>query len=177
LNNAWFHAHGSDAGADIPPRYGYRREGTDGHIPGDACGNTFLEFSKNSDSMRQLCPNEACCTYVKPLQRWVPSFVDVHINDQSHCVFLPGGESLVDYIGATETIEDDWVEIVAAINKRTGLKIVAKAMTNPNGMGQKANGGIEHGCMMPDVRALFNGTTLRNIARQYAMDVLRYGYL
>ena len=154
-----------------------RRAGEGGHEQGEPCGNTFLEFSENTNTMRELCPLEQCCTYISTMQQFVPHFTDLHINDQSHCVFLPGGESLVDYIGATESINEDWPAIVERINERAGTAFVAAPPTNPNGHGSAAAGGVENGCLSANAAANFNETTLRNIARQYAMDVVRYGYL
>lgn len=58
--------------------------------------------------MRQLCPEEQCCVFIKARDYWLPHFLDEHISDQSHCVFLPGGESMVDFIGASESIDADW---------------------------------------------------------------------
>lgn len=144
---------------------------------GEHCGNTFEDFAENSNSLRELCPQEDCCSYIKGLSSFMPHFVDVHINDQAHCVFLPAGEALVDYIGATATVDDDWVEIVASINKRAGTDFVAGPVSNPNGHGDAAKGKVENSCEFPEIMANFNKTTLYNIASQYAMDVLRYGYL
>ena len=35
----------------------------------------------------------------------------MHISEQQHCVFLPDGSSMVDYIGTTETLESDWAAV------------------------------------------------------------------
>ena len=154
-----------------------RRLGPNGGEPGESCGMSFLDFSENSNSMRELCPHDDCCSYVSSLAQFVPHFTDQHINDQAHCVFLPGGESLVDYIGSTATIAEDWPIIVDAINKRANTSFVAGPVTNPNGHGGADGHGQETACSDANVRANFNETTLKNIARQYAMDVIRYGFL
>jgi hypothetical protein len=154
-----------------------RRIGPDGLQPGGPCANTFLQFTENSNSLRELCPHDDCCSYVSEHGQFVPHFTDLHINDQAHCVFLPGGESLVDYVGSTATIAQDWTAIVGAINARAGTAFVAAPVTNPNGYGGADGHGQETVCSAPDVRANLNETTLRNIARQYAMDVVRYGFL
>jgi hypothetical protein len=65
-------------------------------------------FSEDANSMRQLCPNEQCCVFVEARNSWLPYFLDEHISDQSHCVFLPSGESMVDFIGASESVDYDW---------------------------------------------------------------------
>ena len=154
----------------------HRRAGADGAASGAHCGTTFLEYSRNSDTLRQLCLRESCCAYIPALSRFVPHFIDQHINDQAHCVFLPGGDSLVDYIGATSTIEEDWPRIVAEINHRAGTAFVPQPITNPNGHGKSASR-VATDCELPEVREMFNETTLRNIARQYAMDIVRYGFM
>ena len=127
--------------------------------------------------MRELCPQEKCCSWVSGVGQFVPHFVDLHINDQSHCVFLPSGESLVDFVGATASIDEDWTTIVGEINDRVGTRFVPVAVTNPNGHGKPGQGNVENSCTDPEIMANFNETTLYNIASQYAMDVLRYGYL
>jgi hypothetical protein len=99
-----------------------RRTGKNNDIPGANCGLPFLDFSENTNSMRELCPAEGCCSFIgPPMNAWFPHFVDEHIGDQSHCVFLPGGESMVDYIGASETIDEDWPEVHCSLT-RTDLE-------------------------------------------------------
>ena len=67
------------------------------------------EFAQNTNSMIQLCPREQCCADIAgKYKMWKPNFVNSHITDQSHCVFLPGGESIVDFIGTTESLDTDW---------------------------------------------------------------------
>ena len=78
---------------------------------GERCGLPFEEFTVNSHSMRSICERQGCCAYVARRARYIPSFVDVHVSDQAHCVFLAAGQSMVDFVGATETIEDDWMQV------------------------------------------------------------------
>jgi hypothetical protein len=155
----------------------FRRSGPDGSEPGDKCGTSFLSFSENSNVLRELCPTDECCTYIKKQDRWIPHFVDQHINDQSHCVFLPGGESLVDFVGSTERIQEDWPLVVEEINRRMGTEFTVGHVGNPNGHGNQTAGGIETVCENSLVKSYFNETTIFNIAIQYAMDIVRYGYM
>ena len=70
------------------------------------------EFAQNSNNMMQLCPKDQCCAYIGGgHQMWKPHFVNSHISDQSHCVFLPDGESIVDFIGTTENLAIDWTTV------------------------------------------------------------------
>jgi hypothetical protein len=131
----------------------------------------------NSNSIRELCSQQNCCSYISAAMRFNPGFPDEHVADQAHCIFLPGGESVVDYIGSTETIEQDWLKIVGEINRYSGSNFVPQPLKNPNGRGSKGHGSIETWCMDAAVIANLNETTSRNIARQYAMDVLLFGYL
>lgn len=67
------------------------------------------EFAQNTNNMMQLCRRDQCCAYIAgDLNKWRPKFLNSHITDQSHCVFLPGGESVVDFIGTTESLDADW---------------------------------------------------------------------
>ena len=66
------------------------------------------DFAQNTNNMMQLCPKKKCCTYIKNQQAWASGFINMHISDQSHCVFLAGGESLVDFVGSSESIDTDW---------------------------------------------------------------------
>jgi hypothetical protein len=68
----------------------------------------FSAFAEDTNLMRRLCAAENCCPYIEAQNRWVPHFLDVHIADQAHCMFLPDGSSLVDFIGASETLDEDW---------------------------------------------------------------------
>ena len=80
--------------------------------PGAKCGMDFKKFSRNTHKLISLCEEEGCCAYVEHLEApWFPTFVDVHITDQASCTFLPGGESMVDYIGTSTTLNDDWKQV------------------------------------------------------------------
>jgi hypothetical protein len=65
-------------------------------------------FSEDANSMRQLCPIDQCCVFSEGRKSWLPYFLDEHISDQSHCVFLPNGKSMVDFIGVAESVDADW---------------------------------------------------------------------
>ena len=70
------------------------------------------DFAQNTNNMMELCPKERCCAYIAgDLNAFKPHFVNNHISDQSHCVFLPGGESIVDFIGSSENLETDWATV------------------------------------------------------------------
>ena len=73
-------------------------------------------------------------------------------------------------------MEEDWPRILAEINKRAGTAFEAQPVTNPNGHGATGSH-VATDCELPEVREMFNETTLRNIARQYAMDIVRYGFM
>ena len=100
--------------------------------------------------MRKLCPNKKCCSYFRG--RFAPHFLDEHINDQAHCVFLPGGESLVDYVGDSARVSQDWQHIVAAINERSGSNFSSGAVVNPNGRGGPDGHGVENACQCAQSR-------------------------
>jgi hypothetical protein len=102
--------------------------------------------------------------------------VHQHINDQSHCVFLPDGESVVDFIGATESIEGDWKAVLGEINKRAGTAFPAEVQQIvPRGTGRDISAGVLNTCESASRR--LDDSIMFNIASQYAMDIDRYGYL
>jgi hypothetical protein len=83
--------------------------------PGEPCGLPFPEYTADSLALKDICHDQGCCPYVNAQERFIPAFIDQHVSDQAHCVFLPGGESLVDFIGSTENIEDDWDQVPASL--------------------------------------------------------------
>ena len=145
--------------------------------PTERCGIDFVEFTEDVYSMRRICESRRCCSYVKPISAFKPGFIDAHISDHSHCMFLPGGEPLVDYIGASEAFDDAWADIVAEINRRVGTAFVAAPTKSMNGHVNAATGASEHSCSGTRVLQYFNETTARNVARQFALDIVRLGYL
>ena len=127
--------------------------------------------------MRDICTSDACCAYVKRAERWVPNFVDAHVADHGHCIFLAGGEPLVDYIGTSEAFDDSWADILAEVNARAGTAFVAQRTKSMNGHVDSATGASEHSCSGERVLQYYNATTARNVARQFALDIVRLGYL
>jgi hypothetical protein len=69
------------------------------------------------------------------------------------------------------------VQVVEQINKRAGTAFQAYSVQNRNGRGKPSSGGIANHCYAEHVQDLFNETTLKNIAMQYAVDVLNFGYV
>jgi hypothetical protein len=114
--------------------------------------------------MRRICDTESCCAYIGNMG-FVPGFVDIHIADQSHCTFLPNGEPVVDYIGVSENLSQDWGNIVAEINDRAGTDFAAQDPSNPNGVGGSSSGGVEHACTSEKVLQFMNDSTSRDSMR------------
>lgn len=128
--------------------------------------------------MRRICAAESCCAYL-PRRGFLPVFVDSHISDQSHCVFLPNGDPVVDYIGFSEDLEGSWAAIVARINARAGTDFAAPAPRNTNGRGTAEAGGVKHSCVNGTAVAaaeVVTAGTAYAIAQQFAHDVVYLGY-
>lgn len=138
--------------------------------PGEKCGMDFEEFTRDTHKLSSLCEDEGCCGYVPHRKDWAPTFVDVHITDQASCTFLPGGESLVDYIGTSSTLNEDWKQIVSEISKRSGLPLKSEDVLPANGDGINE-------CTNADPKGYYDTDSLKNVALQYSMDVLGFGYL
>lgn len=134
----------------------------------------FQEFTEDAYRLRSICESRQCCAWVKTINAFKPGFVDAHVSDQSHCMLLPSGEPIVDYVGASESFDDAWVDIVAEINRRTGQTFVPR---KPKKMNSKASGGsADGGCGGEHALDFFDGTTAANVARQFALDVVRLGF-
>lgn len=94
-------------------------------------------------------------------------------------MFLPSGEPIVDYIGASEAFDDAWADIVAEVNRRVGSTFVARKAKKMN---SKASGGAgataaeAAGCGGEHALLYLNATTATNIARQFALDVVHLGF-
>lgn len=142
--------------------------------PTERCGIEFVEFTEDVYSMRRICESRRCCSYVKPISAFKPGFIDAHISDHSHCMFLPGGEPLVDYIGASEAFDDAWADIIAEINRRVGTQFVARKAKKMNSKATSGEAG--GGCAGEHALRFLNATTATNIARQFALDVVRLGF-
>ena len=157
-----------------------RRSGGSGTEQGAVCGTSFVQFTEDSNILRTICNDDNCCSYIPTIKRFFPAFVDQHISEQAHCVFLPDGKSMVDYIGSTESIHHDWAIILDEINRRAGTDFQSALVPFANPNGRRADGHdlfLAQECKLPRLQAMFNQTTLRNIAMQYAMDVVRFGFM
>eukprot|EP00892_Ulva_mutabilis_P003113 jgi/Ulvmu1/12802/UM097_0031.1 len=151
-----------------------RKVGDPGVPQTERCGMGFQEYTEDAYRLRSICDTHQCCAYVGTISAFKPGFVDAHISDHSHCMFLPGGEPLVDYIGASEAFDDAWTDIVAEINRRTGSAIKAR---KPKKLNSKASGGlVAGGCGGEHALEFYNATTATNVARQFALDVVRLGF-
>lgn len=134
----------------------------------------FLSFTEDAYRLRSICDTRRCCAFVRTINTFKPGFVDAHISDHSHCMFLPGGEPLVDYIGASESFDVAWADIVAEINRRTGTSFVPR---KPKKLNSKASGGpADANCSGEHALEFYNATTAANVARQFALDVVRLGF-
>lgn len=145
--------------------------------PNTHCGLPFLDYSNDVFAMRRICERDDCCAYIRRAARWVPNFVDAHVADHGHCMFLPDGEPLVDYIGASEAFDDAWADIVTEINRRAGTSFVVAPTKSMNGHVNATTGASEHACSGARVMQFYNETTARNVARQFALDIVRLGYM
>lgn len=196
----------------------------------------FDEFSRDVGVLFDTCERDGCCSYVAARSAWWPEFVNIHIGDQSHCVFLPNGEPLVDYIGLTEYFDAAWVDIMTNLLLRhNGTRRLMDAdeevLGEPHRLGgviredaaewgakqaeaapapaegqvtiwhavpRDGNGTagepgpkqgvayvtqaaladeVQHQCNSTRTMQFFNQTNVRDLARQYALDVVRLGYL
>ena len=82
---------------------------------------------------------------------------------------------MVDYIGRSERLRVDWAEIIDHINTRenTTFPLPAHiAAVNKQDRGDSASN-----CIADSYATMYNATTLENVARHYAMDVVRFGFL
>ena len=144
--------------------------------PRKRCAVPFLEYSQNAYALVSACYTHQCCAYIRHSKQWEPNFVAMHIGDQSHGVFTSGGDSMVDYIGRTEHLDEDWAEIIAHINKRQGTSLLGAEIRSVNGKAKTAST-HDTGCKPEDYSSLYNLTTMHNIAKFYATDVLRFGFV
>lgn len=83
-------------------------------------------------------------------------------------------------------MNEDWATIVGEIDRRarasSGGRVVASAhaaapVGNPNGHGRKEAGGVEHRCGDGATMAHFTPETIAGVARQYALDIARFGFM
>ena len=149
--------------------------------PGEACSITFPAFASDSFRMRDICDSHGCCVYIAAMNTWVVDFVNAHISQQAHLVFTPAGESIVDYIGRTENIQDDWAEIVANIQTRSGLDVGTVAMENVNGRHTAIEVPPEeqHPCLPADrvQMKVLEPPAILAITLQHALDFRLFSFL
>lgn len=137
----------------------------------------FADFARDTNKMRELCGADHCCAYNPAAKKWQPSFVDEHVNAQAHCMFLPDGSSMVDFVGRSEHVDEDWAELLQHIGRRSGRQVTARPVKRVNaGRGATSAGGAGAACAA-QLRPELNETTMRGIAEQYARDVLDLCYL
>eukprot|EP00892_Ulva_mutabilis_P002461 jgi/Ulvmu1/12215/UM086_0004.1 len=188
-------------------------------IPTERCGVTFDDFARDVGTLLDACEHGDCCTFVPARGTWWPEFVNIHVGDHSHCMFLPNGEPLVDYVGLTEFFDAAWVDIMntlllrfngtrrladAAFDEPRHSTYAAAPAAGGPGEGQvtiwhavpqvgaAAAGGVQavayvtqsaqadeltHACNSSRTMAFLNETTARSLARQYALDLVRLGYI
>jgi Sulfotransferase family len=149
--------------------------------PGDVCGPEWQEYAANSNSLSKVCETQDCCAWVPQYQKFMPLFTDLHIMDQSHCVFDSEGRTMVDFIGASETLDEDWATVLNEINRRMGTKFEAAQLQAANtrmahtGEGPKITEAKKE-CSMGKYPHL-DAVSTRNIGLQYSMDAVKFGYL
>lgn len=145
-----------------------RRRSADGS-PGDKCGVPFKAFARDADALISACSRRGCCPYIATADgrgSWAPWFVEQHVNDQSGCA------TGMDYVGRAERSQEDWDGLVRFLNRRTDAPAIRDDISLRNPNGQAPGGTVETRCdafRRPDV--------VRQIALQYATDVLEFGYL
>jgi Sulfotransferase family len=136
--------------------------------PGKKCGVPFKAFARDADALVSACSRRGCCPYIASADSgsWAPWFVEQHVNDQSGCA------TGMDYVGRAEHSQADWDGLVRFLNRRTNAPAVREGITLRNPNGQAPGGAVETKCdafRRPDV--------VREIALQYATDVIEFGYL
>lgn len=165
----------------LTSRYMFQRLDKASARRGAACGASFAKFAVNSNVLREGCERDSCCAYLPEQQRFLPHFVDQHINDQAHCIFLSDGASLVDFVGRSDNAAEDWREIVRQVSQQSGRTVRQETIVeqvNTSNKSQrkcKREQGLEppeHG----DSHAFYEAD-VRGIAIQYARDVTLYGYM
>ena len=151
----------------------------DPHYPtekGAKCSLAFPEYAKDAFALRRICNTRACCAYIAGQPgSFVDNFPNGHVTQQAHTVFTTAGRLIVDYIGRTENISEDWQEIATAIEQRSGIQVGFVPINNVNGVNIAVDLPPErqHACLTDDVVSLgiVNETTVRDITLQFAMDM------
>ena len=159
-------------------KYLVMREGPDGTDVGEPCSVSFLTYTQNTNSLRSDCQIRGCCIYIAVYKQWIPWFIAAHINDQSHAVFSGDGGSMVDFIGRTENIEEDWNEMLLEFNERmnTSFEPMVFTLVNQADDTQEQAAKTELCPGHESLRSYLNETTMFNIAKQYSRDLVLFDY-
>ncbi len=145
-----------------------RADGTAGR----KCGVPFKAYARDADVMLSACSVRACCPYVPGSGAlaggdWAPWFIEQHVNDQSGCT------SVLDFVGRAEHAQDDWDALVELLNERLDVPAVPRGVVVRNPNSQAPGGRVPE----TQCRAFRDAGVVRDVALQYAADVLRFGYL
>ena len=154
----------------------YTRDPDDPTKKGPPCTLSFLEFAQDAYALARICNTRQCCAYLGGKSNaFVARFPNGHVTQQAHSVFTTDGRLLVDYIGRTENLSEDWQEIVNLIAERSGTDVGFVPMDNVNGAPVPVGLPEEkqHACLSDEIVGLgiVNQTTVRAITLQFAMDM------
>ena len=143
---------------------------------GPHCSLSFPEFAQDAYALARICSTRQCCAYLGGKSNvFLEQFPNGHATQQGHSVFTTEGHPIVDYIGRTESISDDWQEIIKLIAERSGKDVGSVPMDNVNGkiVPVDVPEEMQHACLSNDVVSLglLNQTTVRAITLQFAMDM------
>ena len=148
--------------------------------PGERCKGDFSNFALDPRSLIQGCKERNCCAYINEIQDWNSNFIQLHISDQAHGVFRPDGLSFVDYIGRTEHVNDDWRDILESINNRSGASMPFKPVLLLNPVRKPLSSPtpeVGFSCLSDRYSDLYTPETMAGVARYYAVDIVRFGFL
>ena len=143
---------------------------------GPQCTLPFPEFATDVYALARICSTRQCCAYIKGTKNaFVTRFPNAHVTQQAHSVFTTDGRLIVDYIGRTENISDDWMEITKLIAENSGMNVGSVPMVHMNTRStpDDAPEETQHACLSEDIVSLgiVNQTTVREITLQFAMDM------
>ena len=139
--------------------------------PGERCNIEFDKFARNPHAIVDACSKHDCCPWHK--ERWNDHFIPGHINAQSHVVFTSTGQSMVDFIGRTENMQEDWAEFLHVLNAHAGTQFVPRKMREAYPTHNNAGRYVE--CLGRPVRFV-DEASVRHIGMQFAMDVKAFGF-
>lgn len=89
--------------------------------------------------------------------------------------------SVADFVGTAETFHDDFRTVIAEINRRAGLNVTVGTMKRRNtrpapGSDPDGSDQATRQCSMGDFPHM-DEEVVRDIALQYALDAVRFGYI